>query len=97
MSSYLIMLFSLFIISTISPIWFYQYFYVVKTSSVFVCQCIGVKQAHLLKFEKINIAQTYLSCSNVLDILKLESPALIHLKFFLIKNFNEVWYIIERS
>jgi hypothetical protein len=46
----------------------------------FVSKCIGKKQADLLKFEDISNADIYLSCNNVLGILKLDSAALLPFK-----------------
>ncbi len=46
----------------------------------FVNKCIGKKQADLLKFEDISSADIYLTCTNVLAILKLDSAALLPFK-----------------
>ena len=46
----------------------------------FVTKCIGKKQSDLLKFEDISSADIYLTCSNVLTILKLDSAALLPFK-----------------
>ncbi|CAF2136875.1 unnamed protein product [Rotaria magnacalcarata] len=54
----------------------------------FVSTCIGHKQADLLKFEEISSAQIYLTCGNVLDILKLESSDLIPFKESLCLKLN---------
>ena len=60
----------------------------------FVSNCIGKKQADLLKFEEISSAHVYLSCTNVLDILKLESSDLIPFKKSLCLQLNDNSFIV---
>ena len=46
----------------------------------FIKKLIGDKQANLLAFQEISNADVYLHCCNILNILKLDSSALIPYK-----------------
>ncbi|CAF3330752.1 unnamed protein product [Rotaria socialis] len=60
----------------------------------FIKKLIGQKQANLLEFQEISNADIYLHCCNVLNILKLDSTALIPFKESLCLKLDDNSYTV---
>ncbi|CAF2151180.1 unnamed protein product [Rotaria magnacalcarata] len=60
----------------------------------FIKKLIGDKQANLLAFQEISNADIYLHCCNVLNILKLDSSALIPYKESLCLKLDDNSYTV---